>query len=74
MKTMSGWPDSVSMLNMTPLDARSLRTICITATDRNTLKWSKPLSMRYEIARSVNSDAWQRFTASSSTSSPWMLR
>ena len=46
MNTMSGWPDSVSMVNMTPADARSLRTICITATDSETLKWSKPLSMR----------------------------
>ena len=29
-----GWPDSVSIVNITPLEARSLRTICITATER----------------------------------------
>ena len=46
MKTMSGWPDSVSSVNTTPLAAWSLRTICITPTDRNTLKWSKPWSVR----------------------------
>ena len=62
------------MVKITPLLARSLRTICITATDNETLKWSKPLSVRYEIARSVKSEAWQRFTASISISSPWMLR
>ena len=46
MKTTSGWPDSVSIVNITPLLARSLRTICITATDSETLKWSKPWSVR----------------------------
>ena len=38
MKTTSGWPDSVSSVNITPLAAWSLRTICITATDSDTLK------------------------------------
>lgn len=37
MNTTSGWPDSVSMVNMTPLDAKLLRTICITATEGETL-------------------------------------
>ena len=46
MKATSGWPDSVSIVNITPLQAWSDRTICITATDSDTLKWSKPWSVR----------------------------
>ena len=37
---------AVSSEKATPLDAISERTIFITPTDRNTLKWSKPLSIR----------------------------
>ena len=46
MKTTSRNPDSVSRVKATPLAAASERTIRITATDRATLKWSKPLLTR----------------------------
>ena len=46
MKTASRKPDSVSSVNITPLEARSDRTIFMTPTESATLKWSKPWSMR----------------------------
>gem|GEM_PF-6836717 len=46
MNTASRKPVSVSGVKMTPLAARSERTIFITPTDWKTLKWSKPLSTR----------------------------
>ncbi len=59
---------------MTPALARSERTIFWTPTDRATCRWSNPRCARYTIARSVNSEAKQRRTASRSMPSPWMLR
>ena len=46
MNTASRKPDSVSMENITPDEEISERTIFITPIDRETLKWSKPWSMR----------------------------
>ncbi len=37
MNTTSGKPDSVSSVNITPLDPRSLRTMCCTAADKRHL-------------------------------------
>ncbi len=42
---------------MTPLVARSERTIFCTPIDNATWKWSKLLSIRYDMALSVNRDA-----------------
>ncbi len=46
MNTASLKPVSVSTENITPELARSERTIFCTPTERATLKWSKPLSIR----------------------------
>ena len=46
MNTTSRKPDSVSSENITPEEARSERTIFITPIDSETLKWSKPWSIR----------------------------
>ncbi|OQC70093.1 MAG: hypothetical protein BWX50_00867 [Euryarchaeota archaeon ADurb.Bin009] len=46
MRTTSLKPVSVSSVNMTPLDARSERTIFMIPTERATLNWSKWLSIR----------------------------
>ena len=43
MNTTSRKPDSVSSVNITPAEARSLRTICWTAADRATSAWAKPV-------------------------------
>ena len=42
MSTSSLDPESVSMLNITPLALLSLRTIFCTPTERATAKWSNP--------------------------------
>ncbi len=64
----------MSIENITPEAARSERTMRWTPIDRPTLKWSKPLSTRYEIARSVNSEAKQRLQVSSRAWLPWTFR
>jgi len=46
MVTASLKPDSVSMENITPAEAKSERTIFCTPMDRAMAKWSKPLSTR----------------------------
>ncbi len=46
MNTTSRKPDSVSSVNITPLEPRSLRTICWTAADSATSPWSKPWCAR----------------------------
>jgi len=46
MNTTSRKPVSVSRVKATPLAASSERTIAMTATDRATLRWSKPLLIR----------------------------
>jgi len=46
MYTASLKPDSVSMENITPAQAKSERTIFCTPMDRAMAKWSNPLSTR----------------------------
>ena len=46
MNTTSRNPESVSSVNITPLDPRSLRTMCCTPTDSATSEWSKPWCTR----------------------------
>ena len=60
----------MSSVNITPDAARSDRTMRCTPTDSAICNWSNPLSARYEIARSVNSDAKHRRHASSSAARP----
>ena len=58
---------------MTPLDARSERTIFCTPTDSPTWKWSKPMSWRW-LVRGVKRLAKHFVTDSSSMASPCTLR
>jgi hypothetical protein len=44
--TRCGKPVSVSMVNITPADATSERTIFCTPTEMDTSEWSKPFSVR----------------------------
>ena len=46
MKTASSKPDSVSMVNMTPEEPMSERTIFCTPADSDTASWSKPWCTR----------------------------
>src|SRR3989304_5468448 len=62
------------MENMTPAAARSDPTNRCHPIDKATLKWSKPLSDRYEMARSVKSEAKDRLHAARSARWPWTLR
>ncbi len=74
MNTTSGKPDSVSMVNMTPAAPRSLRTMRCTPADSATCACSKPLCTRYEIARSLYSDANTWRMRSSTDSMPITFR
>ena len=56
-----------------PFGSGTIR-IAVTPIDSATWAWSKPRSTRYEIARSVNSDARHCWQAESSARSPWTLR
>ena len=46
MNTTSSKPDSVSMVNMTPLAPRSLRTMRWMPAERATSAWAKPWCTR----------------------------
>ena len=72
ISTMSRRPVLGSAVNITPAAAAS--TSSWTTTARLTSAGSMPCLARYAIARAVHSDAQQRRTASSTASTPRMLR
>ncbi len=73
MNTTSRKPESVSSVNITPLEPTSLRTMYWTPAESATSECSKPWWTRYEIARSLNSDANTSCTAFTTASLPRTL-
>lgn len=74
MNTASLKPDSVSIVNITPAAPTSERTMRCTPADSATSACVKPLCTRYEIARSLYSDANTCFMRSSTSSMPTTFR
>ena len=62
------------MVNATPAEAKSERTIVCTPTERATAMWSNLLRTRYLMARSLNKDTKHFWQASTTWWAPCTFR